>query len=40
MNPGCRASGLFLVLLPGALWVHLRYFRVIGCSRCGGDEGL
>jgi len=69
MNPGCRVTGLFLVLLalmlalpvaadawqawqwphtasawirlallPGALWVHLRYLRVIGCSRCGDDD--
>jgi hypothetical protein len=66
MNPGCRASGLFLVLLalpvaaeawqarqwpysasdwirlallPGALWVHLRFFRRIGCGRCADDAG-
>jgi hypothetical protein len=69
MNPGCRVTGLFLVLLavmlalpvaadawqtrqwphtasewirlallPGALWLYLRYLLLIGCSRCGGDD--
>jgi hypothetical protein len=71
MNPGCRVTGLLLVLLallqslpvaadawqaqqwpaavsewvrlallPGALWVYLRTFRLIGCSRCRDDDGL
>ncbi|OJW46696.1 MAG: hypothetical protein BGO60_04270 [Thiobacillus sp. 65-1059] len=71
MTPGCRAMGLFLVLLalfqslpvavdawqarqwpdtaaewlrlsllPGALWLYLRYFSILGCRRCGDDDGL
>lgn len=69
MNPGCRAMGLFLVLLalfqslpvavgcwqaqqwpvsatewirlallPGALWLYLRYFSLLGCRSCGEDD--
>ncbi len=65
MSPGCRAMGLFLVLLalfqslpvavgawqtrqwpndvgewlrlallPGSLWLYLRYFSVLGCRQC------
>jgi len=71
MTPGCRAMGLFLVLLalfqslplavdawqarqwpdaaaewlrlsllPGALWLFLRYFSSLGCRRCGDDDEL
>jgi hypothetical protein len=71
MIPGCRAMGLFLVLLalfqslpvavdawqarqwpdtavewlrlsllPGALWLYLRYFSILGCRRCGDDDEL
>lgn len=24
-----------LALLPGALWLYLRYFSVLGCRQCG-----
>lgn len=27
-----------LALLPGALWLYVRYFSVLGCSRCGDDH--
>lgn len=27
-----------LALLPGALWLYLRYFSVLGCSRCDGTD--
>ena len=28
-----------LALLPGALWLYLRYFSILGCRRCGSDDG-
>jgi hypothetical protein len=27
-----------LALLPGALWLYLRYFSIVGCSQCRGDD--
>lgn len=27
-----------LALLPGALWLYLRYFSILGCRQCGGDD--
>ena len=29
-----------LALLPGALWLYVRYFSILGCRQCGkdGDE--
>lgn len=29
---------LRLALLPGALWLYLRYFSVLGCRRCRDDD--
>jgi len=28
-----------LGLLPGALWLYLRYFNVLGCRPCRKDDG-
>ncbi len=27
-----------LALLPGALWLYLRYFSILGCRQCGRDD--
>jgi hypothetical protein len=27
-----------LALLPGALWLYLRYFSIFGCRQCGDDD--
>ena len=26
-----------LALLPGALWLYVRYFSILGCRECGKD---
>lgn len=27
-----------LALLPGALWLYVRYFSILGCKQCGGGD--
>lgn len=27
-----------LALLPGALWLYLRYFSILGCRQCRDDD--
>ena len=27
-----------LALLPGALWLYLRYFSILGCRQCGDSD--
>jgi len=29
-----------LALLPGALWLYLRYFSILGCRQCGLDDDV
>jgi hypothetical protein len=29
-----------LALLPGALWLYLRYFSILGCRQCGNDDDV
>jgi hypothetical protein len=29
-----------LALLPGALWLYLRYFSILGCRQCGNDDDI
>ena len=36
--PDTVSAWLRLGLLPGALWLYLRYFSILGCRRCGGDD--
>jgi len=36
--PDTAVEWLRLALLPGALWLHLRYFSILGCRHCGDDE--
>jgi hypothetical protein len=31
---------LRLALLPGALWLYLRYFSILGCRQCGVDDDV
>jgi len=39
--PDSATDWLRLALLPGALWLYLRYFSILGCRRCGdGDDGV
>lgn len=36
--PDSMMAWLRLALLPGALWLYLRYFSVLGCRRCDGTD--
>ena len=36
--PGSVSAWVRLALLPGALWIYLRYFSVLGCRACHGGE--
>ena len=36
--PDSMTAWLRLALLPGALWLYLRYFSVLGCRRCDGTD--
>jgi ABC-type transport system involved in cytochrome c biogenesis permease subunit len=36
--PDTAVAWARLALLPGALWLYLRYFSILGCRRCGGDD--
>jgi hypothetical protein len=37
--PDTASDWLRLALLPGALWLYLRYFSILGCRRCDIDDG-
>jgi hypothetical protein len=34
--PHTLSQWVRLALLPGALWLYLRYFSILGCRQCGG----
>lgn len=36
--PDSASAWLRLSLLPGALWIYLRYFSVFGCRSCAADS--
>lgn len=36
--PDTPSEWIRLALLPGALWLFLRYFSILGCRRCEGDD--
>ena len=36
--PDSVTEWIRLALLPGALWLYLRYFSILGCRRCGDEE--
>lgn len=36
--PDTVAEWIRLALLPVALWLYLRYFSILGCRSCGGDD--
>ncbi|MFZ5574623.1 MAG: hypothetical protein ACOY5S_05380 [Pseudomonadota bacterium] len=36
--PGTAAEWVRLAPLPGALWLYVRYFSILGCRQCGGDD--
>ena len=36
--PDTASEWLRLALLPGALWLYLRYFSILGCRQCGNDD--
>jgi hypothetical protein len=36
--PDTAVEWIRLALLPGALWLYLRYFSIPGCRQCGDDE--
>lgn len=36
--PDTATQWVRLALLPGALWLYLRYFSILGCRQCGKDE--
>jgi hypothetical protein len=38
--PGTAVEWIRLALLPGALWLYLRYFSILGCRQCGDDDEL
>ena len=38
--PGTTVEWIRLALLPGALWLYLRYFSIFGCSQCGRDDDV
>lgn len=38
--PDTLTDWLRLALLPGALWLYLRYFSILGCRRCGKDDDV
>jgi len=37
--PDAVRDWLRLALLPGALWLYLCYFSILGCGRCGDGDG-
>lgn len=36
--PDTASEWVRLSLLPGALWLYLRYFSILGCRQCGDDD--
>jgi hypothetical protein len=36
--PDTVSEWIRLALLPGALWLYLRYFSILGCRQCGQDD--
>ena len=36
--PDTASEWVRLALLPGALWLYLRYFSILGCRQCGNDD--
>jgi hypothetical protein len=36
--PDSASEWFRLALLPGALWLYVRYLSILGCRRCGGDD--
>lgn len=38
--PGTPSEWVRLGLLPAALWLYLRYFRMLGCHQCGDDHDV
>ena len=36
--PDTVSEWIRLALLPVALWLYLRYFSILGCRQCGGDD--
>jgi ABC-type transport system involved in cytochrome c biogenesis permease subunit len=35
--PDTVSEWIRLALLPGALWLYVRYFSILGCRQCGKD---
>jgi hypothetical protein len=38
--PGATSEWIRLSLLPAALWLYARYFRIRGCRTCGSQDGI
>jgi len=38
--PDTPSEWIRLSLLPGALWLYLRYFSILWCRQCGDDDDL
>lgn len=38
--PDTPVEWIRLALLPGALWLYVRYFSILGCRPCGDDDDL
>ncbi|HET9463014.1 MAG TPA: hypothetical protein VFO43_03515 [Thiobacillus sp.] len=38
--PDTLSEWLRLALLPGALWLYLRYFSILGCRQCADDDDV
>jgi hypothetical protein len=36
--PDTVSEWVRLSLLPGALWIYLRYFSILGCRQCSVDD--
>lgn len=36
--PDTAVEWIRLALLPGALLLYVRYFSILGCKQCGGDD--
>jgi len=38
--PDTASEWLRLGLLPGALWLYVRYFSILGCRQCQKDDDI
>jgi hypothetical protein len=38
--PDTASEWIRLALLPGALWLYLRYFSILGCRQCSKDDRI